>query len=80
MHAHTFSTQKRTPAPSQILRGEAGSCAAVERNTAKSLVLCGSLCPAPRRSEDARYPWPGAAARGLDSIVDWGNLVEGGPV
>jgi hypothetical protein len=79
MHAHTFATQERTMPPSQNLRGVAGSCAAVKGFTAPSFTLSGSLCPAPKRS-DARYPWPSAPKGGLDRKVDFGSLVEGGPV
>lgn len=79
MHAHTFATQERTPAPSQNLRGVAGSCAPVAGFAAPSFVLRGSLCPASRRS-DMWYPWPGMAISGSDSEVDFGRLVGGGPV
>jgi hypothetical protein len=79
MHAHSFVTQERTQAPSQSMRGVAGSCAPVEGVTA-SCTLRGRSCPAPRRGVDARYPWPGEAIGGLDGDVDFGRLVEGGPV
>jgi hypothetical protein len=79
MHAHTFATQKRTMAPSQTLRGVAGSCAAVKGSKAPSSKRGGGSCPATPRS-DARYPWPSAPVGGLDREVDFGSLVEGGPV
>ena len=79
MHAHVFPTQERTLAPSQNLRGVAGTCAPVAGFAAPSFALRGSLCPAPRRS-DTWYPWPGMAIVGSDSKVDFGSLVGGGPV
>jgi hypothetical protein len=79
MHAHSFATQKRTPAPSQILRGVAGSCAPVAGVETSSIKRSSSVRPAPRRL-DSWYPWPGMGFSGLDKDVDWGNLVGGGPV
>jgi hypothetical protein len=80
MHAHTFATQERTLAPSQILRGVAGSCATVKGTKAPSFTQRESLCPAPWRGEDKRYSRPGMDRSDLDSKVDFGSLVEGGPV
>jgi hypothetical protein len=80
MHAHTFATQERTLAPSQILRGVAGSCATAKGAKAPSFTRRGSLCPASWGGEDKRYPRPGMDRSGPDSTVDFGSLVEGGPV
>ena len=75
MHAHTFATQERTPAPSQNLRGVAGSSAPVAGFAAPSFVLRGSLCPAPRRSGAPALDWRiGSGSKGF------GNLAGGGPV
>jgi hypothetical protein len=77
MHAHTFATQTRTLAPSQILRGVAGPRAVATGLATPSFVISSCICPVSRRS-DSRYPWPGAAMADLE--VDFGSLVEGGPV
>jgi hypothetical protein len=79
MHAHTFATQERTPAPSQILRGVAGSCAPVAGRKASSLTRSSTVRPAPRRL-DSWVPCPGMGFGSLDKEVDFGNLVGGGPV
>lgn len=77
MHAHFFP--KRTLAPSQILRGVAGSCVAVAGRKSSSLTRSSSVRPAPRRL-DSWVPCPGMGISGLDKEVDFGNLVGGGPV
>ncbi|HST57905.1 MAG TPA: hypothetical protein VLK84_04385 [Longimicrobium sp.] len=79
MHAHSFATQERTLAPSQILRGVAVSCAPVAGTKASSITRSSSVRPAKRRL-DSWYPCPGMGFSGLDKDVDWGNLVGGGPV
>ncbi len=85
MHAHPFATQERTLAPSQMLRGVAGSCAAVPGVQAKpgvkakSITRSSSVGPDSRRL-DTWYPCPGMGSGRLDKEVDFGNLVGGGPV
>lgn len=79
MHAHFLATPERTLAPSQMLRGVAGACVAVAGTPAPSITRSRSLRSASRRL-DSWYPCPGTGADGVDSEVDFGNLVGGGPV
>lgn len=66
-------------ASSQNLRGVAGLYAVAKGSEESSFLLRGSI-PAVTRRSDTRYPWPGTPAGGPDSEVDFGSLVEGGPV
>lgn len=81
MHAHTFATQERTLAPSQMLRGVATTYALVEGTSAPSFALC-SPCPAPRRGgrKDIVDSYFSARSGGLKWSKDFGDLVGGGPV
>lgn len=74
MQHHTFATQERTTAPSQSLRGMAGPCATAKGISAKPSTR------GLRARLDSRYPLARAAFGGQDWSVDFGSLVEGGPV
>ncbi|HEX6910992.1 MAG TPA: hypothetical protein VF142_11375 [Longimicrobium sp.] len=78
MHAHLFAIQERMQAPSQILRGVAGSCAPMADVAAVFAGLRGS-CPAPRQDAcvGASSPSTTAWKRGWDD--DFGSSA-GGPV
>lgn len=79
MHAHTFVTPERTPAPSQNLRGVAGACVRVEGIAAPAFALRGTRFPAPRLGGRVDA-WRRAAGSGSDSYVDFENLGGGVPV
>lgn len=79
MHAHPFATQERTLAPSQMLRGVAGLRAPGASIETSSFARGSAVRPAPRRL-DSWFPCPGMDADRVDSEVDFGNLVGGGPV
>lgn len=80
MHAHTFATPERMQAPSQMLRGVAGTCAPVAGVAAEPFVLGGSICPAPRQARvDVAHPSM-ATAWFSGSDRDFGSSAGGGPV